>query len=602
MKLKLLIRTISLPILGLILIGCQQEPSVETAAESPSQSSQIPSTSSQNTASNKQPNILLIVADDMGLTDLGAFGSEIDTPNLDKIANAGVKLTNFHASPQCAPTRSILMSGTDNHTAGMGTMFGDRFMEGGLGDGPGYEGYLHPRVASLPERLKEAGYHTYMAGKWHLGEAEEQKPTLRGFDEAFALIYGSASHMLMRGAGERTPVYREHGEVLDALPENFYSANTYSDKMIEYIAADHAEGKPFFGYLALTSPHWPMQVPEEYKDLYQGRYDAGYDVLRAERIERAEALGIIPTVDRGLFDPIGKNWDELSAEEQRYSARNMEIYAAMVKNMDDNIGRITAYLESIGELENTFIFFMSDNGAESDSELNLLFGNTLKNNPFYDNSYDNIGNANSWTYYGPGWAQAATAPYRMYKGFLTEGGTLVSAFAHHPTLTASGINNDHYLTVMDLMPTFLDVARAEFNPTEYAGRTVVPMKGRPFTSVLQGSDEPIYTDSDVRPFELHGQRALLQGDWKIIWEQEPMNIAWPDEKPEHWNRWQLFNLASDPTEEVDLSNTEPEKLAELIALWDQYAINNYIRTEIVPVQGGKSAPAGMSGPANNGEI
>lgn len=546
---------------------------------------------------SKQPNILLIMADDMGLTDLGSFGSEIDTPNLDAIANGGVKLTNFHASPQCAPTRAILMSGTDNHTAGMGSMFGTNFMQGDLGDGPGYEGYLHERVASLPERLKDAGYNTYMTGKWHLGSTESQKPTSRGFDQAFALMPGNGNHLAMLGAGQRAPAYREKGEVLESLPEDYFSANTFSSKLIEYIDEGKSDGKPFFGYLALTSPHWPLQVPEEYKDLYKGRYDAGYDVLREERVKRAEALGVVAKVDPELFDPIGKNWDELSPEEQRYTAREMELYAAMVKNMDDNIGKITAYLEKIGELDNTLIFFMSDNGAESDSGENLFFKITLENNPYYDNSYENMGNVNSWIYYGPGWAQASMAPYRMYKGFFTEGGTRVSAFAQHPTLTKTGILSDQYLTVMDLMPTFLELAGADFDPSLYAGRQVEPIKGRSFKSVLQGSDQAIYSDSDVRTFELHGQRALLQGDWKIIWEQEPMNMAWyEDEKPNHWNSWRLFNLASDPTEQHDLSDLEPEKKAELIALWDQYAKDRSIQTTIVPVQGPPmGAPIGGNG-------
>lgn len=580
--------------IGLAIAGCQHQGSSTT--EHSQQISDKTGSEGNSQSIKKQPNILLIIADDMGLTDLGAFGSEIDTPNLDSIANGGVKFTNFHASPQCAPTRSILMSGTDNHTAGMGTMFGTAFMEGELGDEPGYEGYLHPRVASLPERLKDAGYNTYMAGKWHLGETEEQKPTNRGFDEAFTLISGAANHMAMIGAGQRAPTYREHGEVLQSLPDDFFSADTYSEKMIEYIKVGSATDKPFFGYLALTSPHWPLQVPDDYKDLYKGRYDEGYDVLREERIKKAEALGVIAKVDPDLFQPIGKSWQELTPEEQRYTAREMELYASMVKNMDDNIGKITSYLEEIGELDNTLIFFMSDNGAEADSEENIFFGNTLKNNPYYDNSYENMGNVDSWVYYGPGWAQAAMAPYRLFKGYLTEGGTKVSAFMNHSSLTKSELINNHYLTVMDLMPTLLDVAGADFNPTEYAGREVEPMKGRSFASILQGSDQAVYSDTDIRPFELHGQRSLLQGNWKIIWEQEPMNIAWYGDEPDHWNSWRLFNLASDPTEQHDLSEQEPEKKAALIALWDQYAQDNYIRTNIVPVKGGAmGGPIGGNG-------
>ena len=583
--------------LCLILLACGQNQDTTSSAESTNTDTIATSGESSQTAEPKQPNILLILADDMGLTDLGAFGSEINTPVLDNLANNGVKFTNFHASPQCAPTRSILLSGTSNHTAGLGSMFGSNFMEGDLGDGIGYEGYLHPRVATLPERLKEAGYNTYMTGKWHLGNDDEKKPTAKGFDNSFALMNGASNHMLMRSAGTLVPTYRENGEVLESLPEGFFSAKTYSDKMIEYIDANKEDGKPFFGYLALTSPHWPLQVPEEYKDLYKGRYDEGYDVLRAERTKYATAFGVAPEVDPELFEPVGKKWEELTPEEQTYSARTMELYAAMVDNMDDNIGRIMQYLKDIGEYENTLVFFMSDNGSESDSEQNTFFGGLLRNNEFYDNSLENLGNANSWSFYGPGWAQAAMAPYRMYKGFWTEGGTLVSAFVHHPTLTKSGYKSDQYLTVMDLMPTLLDLSKAEFNPTQYAGRTVQEMQGRSFLSVLQGSNEPIYSSEDVRASELHGQRALLRGDWKITWEQEPMNIAWYGDKPATWNSWKLFNLQDDPTEQFDLSKEQPELFAELVGLWDQYAESNSIRPDIIPTSGGTFGAMGAMGMA-----
>lgn len=528
-----------------------------------------------------QPNIILIVADDMGLTDLGAFGSEINTPNLDKLAFEGVRLTNFHASPQCAPTRSILMSGTDNHTAGMGSMFGDRNIKGSYGNRVGYEGYLHPRVASLPERLRDAGYHTYMAGKWHLGGDEEKKPTARGFEKAFALIAGSASHMEMRSNG-RPAVYRENGKVLEALPDDFYSTNTHTSKMIEYINANQKDDKPFFGFLALTSPHWPLQVPAESKDRYAGQYDQGYDALRAQRIKRAEALGVIPKVDPTLFDNVGDNWNELTPEQQRYSSRTMELYAAMVDNMDNNVGRLTSYLEEIGELDNTLIFFMSDNGAESDFEYNPTFGNALVNQGYYDNSYENLGNKNSWAYYGPGWAQAAMAPFRLFKGYLNEGGTRVSAFAYHPKLAASASMDNQYLSIMDVMPTFLEIANAQFDPTQYNGREVVPMEGRSFSGVLQGEDEIIYGPEDIIAKELHGQRSLLRGDYKIVWEQRIAQVYWADEEPAHWKTWRLYNLENDPSEQSDLSASMPELKQELVTLWDQWADKNNVRLDIEP--------------------
>ncbi len=527
------------------------------------------------------PNILLIVVDDMGYTDIGSFGSEIRTPNLDELAYEGVRLTNFHASAQCAPTRAMLMSGSDNHKAGLGSMFGDNFILGGHGGRWGYERYLHPRVASLPERLRDAGYQTYMTGKWHLGGDDEKKPFARGFDHTFSLMAGAASHMEYRSAA-RPAVYREDGVRLDELPEDFYSTNTYTDKMLEFIKAGRENNKPFFGYLALTSPHWPLQVPDEYLNSYSGDYDDGYDVLRARRLERAEELGVVPTANPELFTPTGVSWDELDEEEQRYSARTMELYAAMLENADDNIGRIISYLKEIGEFDNTFVFFMSDNGAEADRD---------DRNPTHrggiarlnlDNSYENLGTASSWAFLREGWAQATAAPFRLYKGFLTEGGTRVPSFAFHPQMQSAGTVNNQYLSVIDVMPTLLDLAGAEFDPTEYAGREVLPMDGKSFRAALDDPNAVIHPADEVIASELHGQRALVRGDHKIVWEQMTANIWWEGEKPDHWLRWRLYNIAEDPTEQNDLAEAEPELLAELAGLWDAWADANDVMKEVTP--------------------
>ena len=518
-----------------------------------------------------QPNIILILVDDMGYTDIGAFGSEVATPNLDALAFAGVRLTNFHSSPQCAPTRSMLLSGSDNHKAGMGSMFGSRMIVGEYGDQQGYEQQLHSRVAALPERLGDAGYHTYMSGKWHLGGTPDKGPAARGFDRSFALMIGSSSHF---GSPTINPAtaFRADGELVEELPDGFYSSTTYTDKMIDFIDSKHGDGKPFFGYLALTAPHWPLQAPAEDLDRYKGRYDAGYDVLRAERIRRAVELGVVPVVDPALFELVGKSWDELSEEEQRYLARKMEIYAAMMEVMDDNIGRLVDHLKEIGEFDNTYFFFMSDNGAEADREdLNPTFAGQIERSGYVDNSYENLGNSTSWVNLGPGWAQATAAPFRLFKGFPTEGGHKVTSFAYHPALAAGGIIDDQYLSLMDVMPTFLDIAGAEFDETVVRGREVVPMDGRSFAAALGDADNPIYGPDDVIAHELHGQRYLLRGNWKILWEQRPINIHWDDDYPERWNAWQLFDLANDPTEQTNLAAAEPELTAELAALWEQWA-------------------------------
>jgi arylsulfatase A-like enzyme len=552
-------------VFSLFLLGCQAEqPAAETVAA-------------------QQPNILLIVVDDMGYTDIGVFGSEVKTPHIDRLAMEGVRLTNYHASPQCAPTRSMLMSGSDNHKAGMGTMFGSRYMEGDFGERTGYEQELHSRVAALPERLGDAGYHTYMAGKWHLGMSDALSPSAKGFDRSFALLNGASSH-LEKNHLQVVPTFREDGLVIDALPDDYYSTNTFTSKIIEQISSNAGDGKPFFAYLALTAPHWPLQVPEEYRDRYAGVYDDGFDALRSKRISRAEELGVVPVVDRDQFKPIGNAWTELDAEEQRFQSRAMEIHAAMLENMDDNIGRVVAYLEEAGELENTFIFFMSDNGAEADdSRLKPGMKERLASGGYYNADYASLGTKNSWAFIGDGWAQATTAPYNRFKGFFAEGGTRVASFAYYPAKIAAGSKTDQYLYVADVMPTFLDIAGAEFDPGSVRGREVLPMDGVSFLGALDGRDERVHAADVPIASELHGQRALRLGEWKIVWEQELMNIWWDDEPDEHWKTWRLYNIENDPTELVDLSAAEPETLAEMAALWDQWAEENDVLAEINPI-------------------
>ncbi|NIW25248.1 MAG: sulfatase-like hydrolase/transferase, partial [Gammaproteobacteria bacterium] len=397
-------RNSSLVLLLVYLCGCVGEPEVVSG----------PVTETQE---QPRPNLLLIVADDMGYTDIGAFGGEIDTPNLDSLAARGVKLTNFHAAPTCAPTRAILLSGTDNHTAGLGSMFGPLMLDG-IENATGYERYLHERVAPLPAILADAGYHTYMAGKWHLGMEQHQWPSARGFERSFSLLPGSDDHF-----NPLLEHFQENGVALDALPADYYSTRVFTDKLIGYIDENTGDGQPFFAYAAFTSPHWPLQAPENFVDRYSGRYDEGYDAIRARRLERARALGVIPDIDAPLPEWLGPSWGEFSPEEQAGYARKMEIYAAMVENLDDNVGRLIDYLEQIGQLDNTVILFFSDNGAESDEmELNPTFAARMRSRGAV-NTLETIGHAGSWASYGAGWAQVSMGPYRRFKGFSTEGGT-----------------------------------------------------------------------------------------------------------------------------------------------------------------------------------
>ncbi len=545
----------------LLLVACTPEPST-TATDSAN-------------GTRTQPNFLLIVADDMGYTDIGAFGGEINTPNLDGLAERGIKLTNFHVASTCAPTRSMLLSGTDNHTAGLGAMFGGNMLTGVEGQ-VGYEHYLHERVATLPELLTDAGYHTYMAGKWHLGSEEDQLPRARGFENAFSLLSGGGTHFVA-SANQ----YAENGRRLEADLTDFYSTRTYTDKLIEDIDGNHGDGQPFFVYAAYTSPHWPLHAPEDFIDRYAGRYDDGYDVLRRQRLERARALGVVPTIDvTASFQRIGAAWDELDEEARRVSARKMEIYAAMVENLDFHVGRLLAYLEAIGELEHTVIVFMSDNGAESDDlELNPTFARRIVTQNF-DNSFENLGRPNSYVSYGPGWAQAGTAPFNRFKGFINEGGTRVPAFILHGSGTNPTGVDDQYLRVMDVAPTLLGLAGAKQPAGTYRGREVVAMEGRSFAGLLRGDHEPVYAPDEPIGSELHGHRALRRGQFKLVWEQPPGNTWWGYPLPESWYRWQLYDLDTDPGEANDLSSDYPELAAELAALWEDYAISHDVVRDV----------------------
>ena len=526
-------------------------------------------------SNNNQPNFLILVADDLGYTDISPFGGEINTPNLENLAANGIKLTNFHVAQTCAPTRAMLLSGTDNHIAGLGSMFRGSLYSG-IDNKIGYENHLHERVLPLPQLLLDNGYHTYMSGKWHLGtENENSLPSDRGFEKSFVLVSGAGDHHELLGAQ-----YAENGERLtEDIKESFFSTDYHTDKMIEYIDSNHDDNKPFFVYAAYTAPHWPLQAPEDFIDKYSGRYDQGYDVLRKERMDRAFNLGVIPKiVDDESFYQIGLKWNELSEEEKKRSSRKMEIYAAMVDNLDHNIGRLINYLDDIDELDNTIIIFMSDNGAEGDDvEKNWLHNNIrIANNPLNDNSFENYGKENSFISYGIEWAQAGTAPYSRAKGHMNEGGTRAPAFILHGSgSTKSTIDNQH-LRVMDIAPTIISLAGIEIPKGKYNGKNIANIEGRSFSSILDGDFSPIYSENDVIPAELHGHRGLWMGKYKLLWEEPPGNSYWGYPSPETWYKWQLFDLENDPGETNDISNQQPEIFKTMIEEWEKYALSHSV--------------------------
>ena len=561
-----------LPVLPWMLAACTQ-PAPPAAPES-------------GGAPVSQPNFLLIVADDLGYTDIGAYGGEIRTPNLNELASRSVMFTNFHALPMCAPTRATMLSGTDHHIAGLGTMFGPDMLLGPEGRA-GYETHLHERVASLPERLAEAGYRSYMAGKWHLGPGVRQWPVDWGFDRSFALLPGSGNHMVI---AERQ--YVENDEWVEPTREGFFSTRDYTDKLIGHIDEYHGDGRPFFAYAAYTAPHWPLQAPPDFIDRYVGDYDGGYDALRAARMERAAALGVIPATDPGYFEPIGPAWEELNAETRAHYARRMEIYAAMVENLDHHVGRLIEHLANIGELDNTVILFMSDNGAATEQmEYNPVFAARIERENS-DNSLENLGAANSHISYGAGWAQAATAPFNRFKGYLAEGGTRVPAFILRGDRTNPTGLDGQYLGAIDIAPTLLELAGAAIDGTPVRGRDVAAITGRSFARVLVSDAAPVYPEDHVFALEMHGSRSVRQGRHKLVWEQPAVNTWWPFATPESWSRWQLYDLRADPGERNDIGAQHPELMDRLIDAWEDYAdanqvvrdvrINQFERWRVIP--------------------
>ncbi len=519
----------------------------------------------------KPPNILLIVADDLGFSDIGAYGGEISTPTLDQLAEEGRQLSNFHVLPTCSPTRSVLLSGMDNHRAGLGTM--EEFVTPEMEGHPGYAGYLNFEVAALPQVLKQVGSHTYMAGKWHLGSTEETSPSARGFEETFVLLQGGGSHWSDRKplSPPETMVYRRDRKEVDSLPEDFYSSRYYTDRILEWIEQGRADGKPFFAYLAYTAPHDPLHAPEEYTAKYKGKYDQGWDTLRQTRLASLKRLGMVPE-DAVPFPrlPNVKAWDELPPQEQALAARDMEVYAAMIDYMDEQIARVFDYLKEIGEYDNTMILFMSDNGANG--VLRTAYpGQTDEYLASFDDSLENRGLPGSYIEMGPGWAQASMSPSRLFKAYPTEGGIKAPLLVKVPGKPAQpGTMNDSFVHVRDIMPTLLEAAGVAA-PEAIDGREVLPMQGQSVLDLFAGESETAYAGASRVGYELFSFRAFIDGDWKIVRMPKPLGTG----------DWELFDLSTDPAEIHDLSSEQPEKLEEMVDLWEAYKEENSV-LDIVP--------------------
>ncbi|WP_432723071.1 arylsulfatase [Jeongeupia wiesaeckerbachi] len=533
---------------GLALSACGGSDTSNDASTSAQQTTPVPTPTPAPVAADGRPNILYIMADDLGYSDIGAFGGEIETPNLDALVANGRILTNHHTGTVSAITRSMLISGTDHHLVGEGTMGAPSDERKGL---PGYEGYLNESSLSVAQLLKDGGYHTYIAGKWHLGSniagagAGGKTPDQWGFERSYSLLPGAAAnHFGHEAAGSKN--YTEDGRYVQpgqpgqpggvgGTPAVFYSTDFFTDKLISYIDANRKDGKPFFAYAAYTSPHWPLQVPEPWLSKYKGKYDQGYEAVAAARYARLQTKGLIPagqaksvdvaeTLTRspatagngtpgakyinavnpasaGYVDygqgRVVKKWASLSADEKKAQARYMEIYAGMVSNLDHNIGRLVQYLKDTGQYDNTFILFQSDNGAEGwpiDSGADPKATDTANAQP---GKYEKLGTDASFGQpglsYGLRWAEVSATPFSQLKGMMGEGSISTPAIAKLPGQKTSQQPLRGFTHVTDNTATFLALAKVTL-PSQAAPPQIDPKTGKDLNK-----GKVIYKDRYVFP-------------------------------------------------------------------------------------------------------
>jgi len=542
--------------LGIVMVAALAAPAITSAADAP-----------------RRPNIVIILGDDLGFADMGSYGSEIKTPNLDSLANDGVRFTNFYTHATCSPTRSILLSGVDTHLNGLGNM--DEWTAPNQTGVDGYEGNLNKRVVTLPQLLKAAGYHTYMVGKWHLGKSPEHIPAARGFERDFSLLDGAGSYWDMTNLTAASPksVFTEDGRYLTKLPKDYYATKTYTDKLIGFIEAGRGDGKPFFAYVSHQAPHDPYHLPQEWRSRHVGEYNKGWDAVRQERLKRQIELGIMPAgtqlSERMWFipDPI-----VLAAAPRGILGKKMELYAGMVENMDFHVGRLIDYLKKTGQYENTIFIVFGDNGAEGTDLFKMIAGSPGSRDFLFASTHWSQTNINAWgdpgSYvgYGPMWAQVSMTPFSQYKGWLAEGGIRNALIVSGPVVKRpKGSINHGVMHVADLMPTLLEIAGTSY-PKSYEGHEVPPLMGKTWVPMLAGKAESPRTDQDYIGWEVFGNRAVVQGDWKLRWEYKPLGKG----------EWELFNLAADPAERKDLAKEQPEKVKAMVSLWDSYVKANNV--------------------------
>jgi arylsulfatase A-like enzyme len=494
----------------------------------------------QKSKTQDRPNIILIMVDDMGYSDIGCYGGEIQTPNLDRLAKEGLRFREFYNNSICAPTRASLMTGQYQHRAGMG------YFDVNLGL-PAYQGYLNKESLTIAEVLKENGYSTLLSGKWHLGKDSLAWPNQRGFDQFYGFITGASNYYDIGEYGKAEPVVLVRNNVKEHLKPGEYLTNTITDNAIRFIEEQQKEKKPFFLYLPFNAPHWPLQALPEDIAKYKGRYSIGWDSLRLERLEKQRALGILdPAQTISERDPAVPLWNNLSYDQKKYWEAKMEVYAAMVDRVDQSIGRVLDKLKELKKDDNTLIIFISDNGAQ---------GGYNSTNRKPTRNTGPIGSPGSYDYQEQNWAYVSNTPLRQYKNNMHEGGFSAPFIAWYPKKIQPAIvkGTAH---LIDIAPTFYEFANAKY-PTQYKGIKPHSLAGKSLLPVLWGNatevdrGEPLF-------WERAGNRAVRKGKWKIV-------STFPS------YTWELYDLSVDRGETNNLANRHPEIVNELSADYFKWA-------------------------------
>ncbi len=504
-----------------------------------------------------RPNIVLLVADDWGFSDVGAFGGEIATPNIDTLAQQGARFSSFHAAASCSPTRSMLLTGVDSHLNGVGNLR-EAMPPEHLGK-PGYLGSLNTRVVTVATLLKDSGYRTYIAGKWNVGSEPYNLPKQRGFERS--LVQGDT------GSDNWVPSqrYLPHSAKVEwfdddkeaVMPAEFYSSRYFVDKTLEFIRSGANAGKPFFAYVGFQANHVPVQAPKAFVDKYKGRYQAGWTALRQARRDKAAALGLIPKDTAMRTMPTTADWDRLSDKDKQYQAREMEVYAAMADAMDEQVGRLIAHLKETGEYDNTVFVFLSDNGAEGSD----YAGAQLWLATQYSQDIDQLGAKGAYGIPGPGWAGASVSPLHTYKFYAGEGGIRVPMIISG----VAGMQKNqihHALThVTDIVPTLLDLAQVPAPGSTYQGQPIEPLRGSSLVPLMRGQVQRVHPLEQALGYELSGNRALFKGDLKLVANGAPMGDG----------AWHLYDIRQDPGETHDLQQQMPEAFKTLQTDYGAYA-------------------------------